>query len=84
MKIIFKNQDNSIGIVTPTDVALSFATIEQIAQKDVPAGRPYWIVDSDTIPVDRTFRDAWELPADMRDPDGFGGELSTFPEEVLS
>ena len=34
MKIIFKNKDNSIGIVTPTSEALSFATIEQIAEKE--------------------------------------------------
>lgn len=50
MKIIFKNQDNSIGIITPSDEALSFATIEQIAEKDVPAPYKYpskWGVDND-------------------------------------
>ena len=41
MKIIYKNKDNSIGIITPTDEALSFATIEQIAEKDVPAPKTY-------------------------------------------
>ena len=41
MKIIFKNQDNSIGIITPTDEALSFATIEQIAEKDVSSPYEY-------------------------------------------
>ena len=34
MKIIFKNEDNSIGIITPTEEALSFATIKQIAEKE--------------------------------------------------
>lgn len=34
MKIIFKNEDNSIGIITPSSEALKFATIEQIAEKD--------------------------------------------------
>lgn len=34
MKIIFKNLDNSIGIITPSDEALRFATIEQIAEKE--------------------------------------------------
>lgn len=38
-KIIFKNKDNSIGIITPTDEALTFAMVEQIAEKDVPS--PY-------------------------------------------
>ena len=41
MKIIFKNEDNSIGIITPTSEALSFTTIEQIAKKDVPAPITY-------------------------------------------
>lgn len=48
MKIVFKNEDNSIGIITPTDEALSFATVEQIAEKDVPAPYKYpskWGVD---------------------------------------
>lgn len=33
-KIVFKNENNSIGIITPTNEALSFATIEQIAEKE--------------------------------------------------
>jgi hypothetical protein len=35
-------------------------TIEKIADKDVPAGVPFKIVDAATIPSDRTFRNAWE------------------------
>jgi hypothetical protein len=34
-------------------------TIEQIAAKDVPAGKPFQIVDVADIPSDRTFRGAW-------------------------
>lgn len=34
MKIVFKNQDNSIGIITPSDEALSFATVIQVAEKE--------------------------------------------------
>ena len=41
MKIIFKNKDNSIGIITPSYEALSFATIDQIAEKDVPSPYKY-------------------------------------------
>ena len=29
---IFKNRDGSIGIITPTNEALAFATIEEIAE----------------------------------------------------
>ena len=35
-------------------------TIEQIAEKDVPTGVAYQIVDVADIPSDRTFRNAWE------------------------
>jgi hypothetical protein len=34
---------------------------EWIAAKDVPAGKPFQIVDVSDIPEDRTFRDAWEF-----------------------
>ena len=34
-----------------------------IAAKDVPAGKPYKIVDVTDIPSDRTFRSAWEYTA---------------------
>ena len=83
MKIIFKNQDNSIGIITPTDEALSFATIEQIAEKDVPYNLPYWIVEDSVIPTDRTFRSAWEIDESLGEPNGFGGESNEFDEELL-
>lgn len=81
--VIFQNEDKSIGILTPTDEALSFATIEQIAEKDVPHNLPYWIVEASIIPTDRTFRDAWEIDPSMGKPDGFGGELNEFDAELL-
>ena len=83
MKIIFKNEDNSIGIITPSDEALSFATIEQIAEKDVPHNLPYWIVEGSVIPTDRTFRSAWEVDDSFGKPNGFGGESNEFDDELL-
>ena len=82
-KIVFKNEDNSIGIITPTDEALSFATIEQIAEKDTPHNLPYWIVDCTIIPTDRTFRDCWEIDESFGEPDGFGGESNEFDDDLL-
>ena len=82
--IIFKNQDNSIGIITPTSEALSFATIEQIAEKDVPHNLPYWLVNTTDIPTDRTFRSAWEIDESFGEPDGFGGENNEFDAELLA
>ena len=56
--IIYRLPDGGVAILTPnTDCGL---TIEQIAAKDVPAGVPFQIVEADTIPTDRTFRNAWE------------------------
>ena len=83
MKIIFKNQDDSIGIITPTSEALSFATIEQIAEKDVVHNLPYWIVEDSVIPTDRTFRSVWEIDESFGGPNGFGGESNQFDAELL-
>ena len=55
--------------------------IEWIAAKDVPAGKPYKIVDVADIPTDRTFRNAWE--ADMTNPDGVGiGSEAWFADQA--
>jgi hypothetical protein len=52
----------------------------EVAKKDVPANVPYIIVEADTIPSDRTFRDAWE--ADFSNPDGYGiGADAWFAEQ---
>ena len=83
MKIVFKNQDNSIGIITPTDEALKFATLLDVAEKDVPHNLPYWIVEDSSIPTDRTFRSAWEIDENFGEPNGFGGESNQFDEELL-
>ena len=83
MKIVFKNQDNSIGIITPSQEALSFATVIQVAEKDVPHNSPYWIVETSLIPEDRTFRSAWEIDESFGEPDGFGGESNEFDAELL-
>lgn len=83
-KIIFKNEDNSIGIITPTDEALSFATLLEVAEKDVPYDLPYWIVEDSIIPTDRTFRSAWEIDESLGSPDGFGGESNEFDAKLLA
>jgi len=59
-RIIFPTDDGGVAIIIPTPEALETMTIEEIAAKDVPAGKPYKIVDVADIPTDRTFRNAWE------------------------
>ena len=61
MKIIYKNENGGVSILHPTDEALSFMTIDEIAKKDVPTGLPYKIVEDSEVPTDRTFRDAWTV-----------------------
>ena len=57
-RIIYPNDDGGVSIIVPaTECGLS---IEAIAAKDVPAGKPFKIVDVSDIPEDRTFRAAWE------------------------
>ena len=83
-RIIYKNQDNTVSILIPSQEALSFATIEQIAEKDVPHNLPYWIVNTSDIPTDRTFRNAWEVDESFGEPNGFGGENNEFDNELLA
>ncbi len=69
-RIVYKNNEGGFSIIIPfLGCGLS---IEEIAKKDVPSGVPYKIIDTDDIPQDRTFRDAWE--ADMSDPHGVGAD----------
>ena len=84
MKIIYENIDKSIAILTPSQEALSFATIQQIADKDVPYNLPYWIVEDDTIQTDRTNRDTWKLDGSEGEPNGFGGESNEFDDTLLA
>ena len=57
-RIIYEIDNGGIAIIIPApDCGL---TVEEIAAKDVPAGKSYRIVDVSEIPEDRTFRSAWE------------------------
>jgi hypothetical protein len=79
-RIIYRHDDGGVSIITPTPEALAKYGIEAIAAKDVPAGKPYKIVDASEIPSDRSQREAWAVDeADLTD--GVGAEYNTFPEE---
>jgi hypothetical protein len=62
-RIIYPNDDGGVSIIAPAPEALETMTIEEIAAKDVPAGKPFKIVDVSDIPSDRTFRNAWSYEA---------------------
>ena len=57
-RIIYPTDDGGVAVIVPA--AECGLSIEEIAAKDVPAGKPFKIVDVADIPTDRTFRNAWE------------------------
>ena len=80
-RIIYPTDDGGVAIIIPAPEYLETHTIEELAAKDVPAGKPFKIVDVSDIPEDRTFRGAWE--ADFTNPDGVGiGSDAWFAEQA--
>ena len=74
-RIVYQLVGQPVSILIPCNCGLS---VLQIGEKDVPADVPFWIVEASDIPSDRTYRDAWEIdPAQMGEPAGVGGTLST-------
>lgn len=59
-RIIYKTEDGGVAVIIPTPEYLETHTIEELAEKDVPAGVEFKILNISDIPEDRTFRDAWE------------------------
>lgn len=57
-RIIYPTDEGGVAVIVPAPEC--GLTIEEIAAKDVPAGKPFKIVDAADIPSDRTFRNAWE------------------------
>jgi hypothetical protein len=80
-RIIYPNDEGGVAVIIPSPNCLQEHTIEEIAAKDVPAGKPYKIVDVADIPSDRTFRNAWTVnEADLTD--GVGAESNEFKEQA--
>jgi len=51
-RIIYPSDNGGIVVVIPAESV-------EAAMKDIPAGKPYKIIDAADIPADRTFRNAW-------------------------
>jgi len=64
-KVIYKTSEDIVAVMSPSDES----RIIEIANKGVPVGVSYWIVDSDELP--QQYQEAWEL-VDMPVPDGVG------------
>jgi len=59
MKIIYKTPENTVSVILPSSEW--GGTMEELAQRDVPTGLKYKIVEDSDIPNDRLFRNAWEV-----------------------
>lgn len=70
-RIIYKTDDGGVAVIVP--YLGSGIPIEQIALKDVPAGKPFKIVEETDIPSDRTLREAWTVD-DGDLTDGIGAD----------
>lgn len=77
--IIYKQDSGIVAIISPAPEAVERYGLVAIAQKDVPAGKPYKIIDASEVPSDRTFRDAWTVD-DAELTDGIGGRFDSFDE----
>lgn len=55
--IVFEN-DNGCSVIHPSPNWEG--TIEELAEKDVPAGKNYKVIDKSSLPTDRHFRNAWK------------------------
>jgi hypothetical protein len=64
-RIIYPTENGGVAIIIPAPewLAQEGNTIELLAAKDVPEGKPYKIIDTTDVPSDRTFRNAWEYQA---------------------
>lgn len=61
-RIIYPTDEGGVAVLIPAPewLAQEGNTLEALAAKDVPAGKPWKIVSVADIPTDRTFRAAWE------------------------
>ena len=73
MKILYTGENGIVSILSPSLNSINPATgkiwtIEEIAQKDVPTGKKYKIVEDSDVSTDRSFRNAWTVDeADLTD-----------------
>lgn len=70
MDVIIFQGESGVAVMTPFPV--SGMTIMEMGQRDVPESTPFWIVDSNNLPVEP--QETWELDAQsLGKPVGIGG-----------
>jgi hypothetical protein len=78
-QVIIYKQDNGIpAVLVPTLEVLENHSIMEVAIKDVPAGKPFKVIDAiELAELDKIPQEAWEIDdADLTD--GVGGDNNVF------
>ena len=65
-RIIYKQDSGVLAVIIPALTAInpntgSVYTAKEIAEKDVPTGKKYKIIEDSDLPSNRNFRDAWTV-----------------------
>jgi len=75
--IIYKQDNGNVAVVMPSSAALQKSGILAVAIKDVPAGKPFKLIDAADLPD--APQEAWVIDdADLTD--GIGGESDDFDQ----
>ena len=74
--IIFKNTDGRVAVFHPSPERLSAVGAHALAQKYVPTGKPYKIIDAADLPS-RDKRALWDVDSALL-TDGVGAASNTF------
>ena len=75
-RIIYKEANGVAAVIVPCLDTINpdtneFYTAKEVADKDVPTGYKYKIVEDSEISADRSFRDAWTVDeSDLTDGEG--------------
>lgn len=67
--IVYQNDTGGVAIIWPTPEGIeTLGSVEAVADKDVPTGKPYTIIEHTDLPADRSQRNAWTVaPALLTD-----------------
>jgi hypothetical protein len=77
--IIYKQDGGVVAVIHPAPQAIEEWGIEAIALKDVPAGKPFKIIEAVDLPEGREHRAAWTVD-DEDLTDGVGADSNEFPD----
>ena len=65
-RIIYIHEDNTLAVLIPSSEYLETHSIEELAQKDVPQGCEYHIINVLELPTDTYFMPAWRWESGIK------------------